>query len=147
MARGYRPYFEDFCVHIVRFYLSRQMDPEPVPAEQLSEVSQANLNACKNAFKGFNETQKFLINECYSPLTAFSMFHSQLIGACEHLGITENAAFLELREALYRIAVYRGLIDEPFPHYQKLHERIQKELEREKLEKRLHSSQITGEIH
>lgn len=135
MARGYRPYFEDYCVHCVRFYLSRKLDPEPVPAEQLSEVSRANLRACEKAFKDFSETQKFLINECYSPLVPFDLFHSQLIGACEHLGIKENAAFLELREALYRIAVYRELICEPFPHYKNLHERILKEIERERFEK------------
>lgn len=123
MARVYRPYFEDYCIHCVRFYLARQYDPDPVPLAELNDCSRKNLEAVEKAWKEFNDNQLYLINECYSPTVPFQMFLMQLDSACEHLLIDRHSAFLELRDAFYRIAMYRGLIGQPYSHFKKLHER------------------------
>lgn len=123
MARVYRPYFEDFAVHCIRFFLAREFDPDPVPLAELEESSRQNLAAVEKAWKELNDNQIYLLNECYSPLVPYGMFLTQLKGACEHLFIDEHAAFLELRDVFYRVAMYRGLIGQPYAHFKKLHER------------------------
>lgn len=123
MARGYRPYFEDYCIHCLMFYMARQMDIDPVPCDELDECSQKNLAAVEKACQELNENQLYLINECYSPAVPYQMFLIQLQGACEHLCIDQHAAFLELRDVFYRIAMYRGLIGKPYEHFKRLHER------------------------
>ena len=133
MARSYRPYFEDFCVHCLRFFLARQYDPDPVPFDELDECSRKNLEAVEKAWKELNDNQLYLINECYAPTVPYSMFLMQLQGACEHLFIDQHSAFLELREAFYRIAMYRGLIGKPYEHYRKLHERTGIRRDRERV--------------
>lgn len=123
MARNYRPYFEDFAVHCIRFYLSREWDPDPVPLTELNECSRLNLAAVEKAWKELNDNQIYLLNEVYSPLVPYAMFMTQLKGACDHLCIDEHSAFLELRDVFYRVAMYRGLIGQPYEHFKRLHER------------------------
>ena len=129
MARNYRPYFEDFCVHCVRFYLAREFDPDPVPLAELNESSRQNLEAVEKAWSELNDRQIYLFRECYSPTVPFEMFMMQLDGACYQLGIDRHAAFLELRDAFYRVAMYRGLIGQPYSHYRKLHDRTGKRVQ------------------
>ena len=123
MARIYRPYFEDYSVHCIRFFLAREFDPDPVPLAELNDSSRQNLEAVEKAWKELNDNQLHLIRECYSPTVPYEMFMMQLDSACYDLNIDRHAAFLELRDAFYRIAMYRGLIGQPYQHFKKLHER------------------------
>ena len=123
MARPdrYRPYYSDYCAHCLRHYLAREQDPEPEPFEKLSECSKLDLLAAGEAISEMNCIQQHIINECYSPVTNIAMFWIQFRGACEHLGIGQNAAWAELGEALYRVAWHRGLIGKPIQKYRKLY--------------------------
>lgn len=118
----YRPYFHDYSAHILRHYLSRELKLEPVSFDDLSDCCKKDITAAEKAIAEMDDYQKFIINECYSPLSSIGMFRIQFEGACEKLGIDENAGWAELTEALYRVAWHRGLIGTPYKKYEHLYE-------------------------
>ena len=119
----YRPYYTDYSAHVLRHFISREQAPDPTPLEELSECSRQDMIAAEKAIFEMNDNQRFIINECYSPVTSISMFKIQFDGACEKLGIENNAGWAELSEALYRVAWHRGLIGVPYKKYEHLYER------------------------
>ena len=86
----YRPYYHDYCVHCIRHYLSREINPDIVPIEELTECSRQDLAAVEQAMEEMTYRQKYILNECYSPVASIQMFNIQFAGACEKLGIDEN---------------------------------------------------------
>ena len=115
-----RPYFYDYAAHMIRFYLAREADPEPVPFEDLDEDAQKTIKAVERAYSEFDDERKYICDECYSPLVPMEMFKIQLESAGENLGMSKKCVYMVLREILYKVAFYRGLIGKPYEKYKNL---------------------------
>ena len=115
-----RPYFYDYAGHMIRFYLAREADPEPVPLDDLDDESKENFKAVQQAYSEFDDEKKYICDECYSPLVPLDMFKIQLESAGKNLGMSKQCTYMVLREILYKVAFYRGLITKPYEKYKNL---------------------------
>lgn len=115
-----RPYFYDYAAHMIRFYLARERDIDPVPLEELEPESRQTIQAVERAYSEFDDEKKYICDECYSPTVLPEMFKIQLESCGKNLGMSRQCVYMVLREILYTVAFYRGLIAKPYEKYKHL---------------------------